>query len=310
VDWDCSPAPVQVAGLVDVEQVAAGGDFTCALKTDGTLWCWGGNAWYQLGDGQVQAACPELIAANGCTADPVQVAGLAGVLDLSAGRHGCAVLTDGTVHCWGPNTHRQLGHPSVPDAVCQATGSTGPLDYECSQSTVSATNLSDAASLGAGARHQCAVTSQGEARCWGRDTAGQLGDGPSADTCQSVAFGADACRPIPTPVSTGTGLGTVVQIAGGLDHTCALADDGTVWCWGDNQWGQLGHGVIGGAEDAPVQVADLTNIRAIALGDYHTCARHQDGTAWCWGRNDAGQLGNADAGQSSNVPVQVVPAIP
>jgi alpha-tubulin suppressor-like RCC1 family protein len=138
-----------------------------------------------------------------------------------------------------------------------------------------------AASVSAGDEHTCAIRDDHTAWCWGRNDAGQLGDGTTED------------RTSPVQVATRTSL---VAIAPGGRHTCALGEDGSVWCWGSNDNGQLA-----GAADSrvPVQVVELAEVKAIASGDAHSCALLADGTMKCWGANEAGQLGNTTTVKSA-----------
>lgn len=97
---------------------------------------------------------------------------------------------------------------------------------------------------------------------------------------------------------------TIVQVAAGHVHTCALEDTGQVWCWGSNWYGQLGHGAPIGVERAPVRVPGLTGVVELSLGQHHSCARLESGRVRCWGRNQHGQLGN-DSFVDSARPVTV-----
>jgi len=93
-------------------------------------------------------------------------------------------------------------------------------------------------------------------------------------------------------------------IAAGMEHTCALSDQGRVWCWGENSYGSLGDGTFTDS-NVPVAVAGLADAVAISSGVRHTCALRATGTVVCWGRNDLGQLGNGN-NNNSNVPTEVV----
>jgi alpha-tubulin suppressor-like RCC1 family protein len=92
----------------------------------------------------------------------------------------------------------------------------------------------------------------------------------------------------------------------GGGHTCARKGDGTLWCWGKNDYGQLGDGTVVSPKPVPVQVTALgANVVEVSAGGEHTCARKSDGTLWCWGRNNLGQIGNGTTGGANSLPVQV-----
>jgi len=141
-----------------------------------------------------------------------------------------------------------------------------------------------------GGSHTCAVAESGAAWCWGSNSYGQLGDGTNTS------------RSTPGAVS---GLASgVVALAAGYYHTCALTSAGAVWCWGRGNYGQLGNGSTS-SRNTPVAVSSLAGgVAAIAAGDYHTCAMTSAGAAFCWGRNDHGQLGDeTTTNRSAPVPV-------
>lgn len=140
----------------------------------------------------------------------------------------------------------------------------------------------------AGAKHACAVNPAGGASCWGRNDAGQLGDGTTVD------------HPSPAPV---VGLSGVTHLAAGESHTCALLIDSTVRCWGSNEHGQLGDGTTTPSL-TPVVVTGLTGVRALSASRDHTCALLVDGTVRCWGYNSSGGLGDGTT-QSRRTPVAV-----
>ncbi len=254
--------------------IAAGFKHGMALKSDGTVWTWGGNEYGQLGDGTTT---------NRST--PVQTAGLTSVVAIAASdRHTASLKSDGTVWTWGDNSSGQLGDStrtdrSIPDQV---------------------TSLSDVIALAAGGisilmgtipldeHHTIALKSDGRVWTWGENSSGQLGDGTTTD------------RYTPIRVS---GISGVVAIAAGNWHTGALKSNGEVWAWGSNSSGQLGDGTTTRSA-IPVRVTGLGNVTAIATGSWHTVALKSDGTVWAWGSNSSGQLGNGATTQSA-IPVQV-----
>jgi len=262
---DSSTSPVIVSGISSAVALAAGWAHTCAQLSDGTVRCWGNNFSGQLGNRT--SDCISTV--------PVTVSGLNNSTAISAGAsHTCALLNDGTVRCWGDNQYGQLGNSNVTDK------STTP---------VVVSGLNNAMSIAAGYEHTCARLSNGTVRCWGRNTFGQLG--------HNIGFR----RAIPTPVANLSEPAT--SLAAGQSHTCALVNNGTVYCWGRNNWGQLGNGTTID-RSTPVPVSGLNGVAAIAAGEYHTCALLNNGTVRCWGSNWAGQLGNG-TWRSHSTPVVV-----
>jgi len=247
--------PAAVSGLSSgVKAVTAGAYHTCALKTNGTVVCWGLNNQGQLGDGTTTSRMT-----------PVPVYGLAGkVAAISAGYfHTCALLENGAARCWGWNTGGQLGNNS-------ATTSHVPVPVSGLANTV--------ATLVAGFYHTCAILKSGAVRCWGFNSNGQLGNNSTTTSY------------VPVPVS---GLASgVTGIDLGQAHTCARTSAGAVRCWGDNASGQLGNGTLVDRH-TPGAVSGLTGgVAAIATGYIHGCVLLDTGAARCWGYNGVGGLGD------------------
>ena len=272
-----SNVPVSVTGITGVTAIAAGGTHTCALLSGGTVQCWGDNTYGQLGNENVQSGKETNTNSN----VPVSVTGLIGVTAITAGLdHTCALLSAGTVHCWGWNADGELGNGT--NAGPQTCGA-----FACSTVPVSVGGLTGVTAISAGYNLTCAVLSGGTAQCWGTNTDGQLGNGTNTDSN--------------VPVSV-TGLIGVTAISAGT--TCALLSAGTVQCWGDNEYGQLGNGTNTGS-NVPVSVTGLTGVTAISAGyAKHACALVSDKAIQCWGDNEYGQLGNG-TNTKSNVPVSV-----
>ncbi|MCH7564861.1 MAG: hypothetical protein IH968_13665 [Gemmatimonadetes bacterium] len=138
----------------------------------------------------------------------------------------------------------------------------------------------------AGGFHSCGISREGNAFCWGSNTAGQLGTGSEI---------AQVLRPQPVSVSA-----LFSDIDAGLAHTCAVTEAGGVLCWGDNEFGQLGNGTDED-EFAPVTVVQEGSFVAVSAGGNHTCALDRAGRLACWGRNTNGQLGRA-ASEMETIP--------
>ena len=165
--------------------------------------------------------------------------------------------------------------------------------------------------ISAGGGHTCVLTNGGGVKCWGSNRFGQLGNGVSR---KCNRYGKCAQPFSASPVDVVGLAGKVKAIAAGGSHTCALMSSGGVNCWGYNARGQLGNGqrtctdvstCAKNASSTPVAVIGLTSgVRAIAAGDFHTCALTTSGGVKCWGSNASGQLGN-NSGKDSSTPVAV-----
>lgn len=202
-----------------------------------------------------------------------------------AGDHGCVIVDDGSVKCWGSNSYGEQG---VGDTVTRG-------DQPGEMAELDAVSLGKPAkTVALGVQFSCAHLADDTVKCWGRNDKGQLGIGsvttqkvPPAD---AVKLGSDR---------------TVKQLALGQRHACALLDNGTVKCWGDNALGQLGVGHASNQGDGPSEMGDSLDAvplgqlaKSLALGSKHSCALLADDTLKCWGYGFYGQLGN---GSTSNV---------
>jgi alpha-tubulin suppressor-like RCC1 family protein len=203
---DASDTPVPVTGLTDVAQVEVGSGHACARLMSGEVRCWGNNADHQISTSDVASSVTPLVVPEVPPAFAI----------AAGGSHNCAIVDPpesfyGTILCWGANGSRQLG-------------STSTLTY-----TEPAAHLRGAL-IAAGHGHSCALTTQASFWCWGANDAGQVGVGHVMSPANGGVQG------LQTP--------PVVQIALGTDHSCALQQDGSARCWGDNAYGQLGTGTI------------------------------------------------------------------
>ncbi len=206
--------------------------------------------------------------------------------------HTCAIVGNGGVKCWGYGESGQLGLGHT------ANRGDGPNEMAADLALVDLGTDGSAIALAAGEAHTCALTAVGTIRCWGDNSAGQLGLGNTRDRGDEPNEMGDD---LPT-VDLGTGR-TATNLAAGERHTCAILDNGTVKCWGWNQDGQLGLGDAESRGDEPHEVGDdLPGIDLgtgrtathLAAGHRHTCAILDNGTVKCWGNNFSGQLGLGD----------------
>ena len=299
-------APVQVAtitGLTGAVAVAGGEFHSLALRPGGTVWAWGDNSSGQLGDGTVTdrwqpvslAGVSNIVAmsagayhsvtldkfgkvwtwgynyygqlGNGNTSDqhsPVQVPGLSGVIAVAAGAfHTLALKSDGTVWAWGQNNSGQLGLNTT-DANAHST-------------PVQVPGLSGIQLIAAGFGHSVAAKSDETIWAWGLNSYGQVGD--NTTTLR------------PAPVKAMNLYGGAISLSAGKYHTVAVQNNGRVWVWGYNGYGQLGDGTTT-QRNAPVLLASPILVSTVAAGDYHTVTLDRYGIVMAWGYNHFGQLGD------------------
>jgi cysteine-rich repeat protein len=239
------------------------------------------------GDGKIEGTeeCDDgnTVPGDGCEAD----CKLSQVIALTAGAsHTCALLREGLVRCWGDNSQGQLGLGTTANLSGQPPYKNGLVPLGA-----------PAAALTAGDSHTCALMADQSVRCWGANADGQLGLG------NTNTIGDDE---VPDATHAGVPLGAkATAVAAGGNDTCAILQDGSLRCWGRNDYGQLGLGnttTIGDDELPSAAVAEVSlgdTAAAVAAGGEHTCAIL--GTASlgssavrCWGRNNLGQLGLAN----------------
>jgi alpha-tubulin suppressor-like RCC1 family protein len=177
-------------------------------------------------------------------------------------------------------------------------GCEAPLAPRAGIPTLDDTGNDDFVAVSAGREHTCALTSDGTAYCWGSNEFGQLGVPDDGTTCPREDRRI-ACQRQPLPVS---GALRFQRISAGGAHTCGLALDNSVHCWGDNLRGALGDPTVR-QSFTPIPVASTAQFVDLAAGGFHTCALRADGTLFCWGANDMGQLGINTLGIGSGVPV-------
>ena len=296
-DDPATAVPTTAPVLVAPQSFAVGGNFVCAIP-GGDVSCRGAN------DRGQRASQPG-------TSFVSLVAGLS---------HGCGLTNSGEASCWGANESGQLGDGSRADR-------SAPVDVS--------TELRFSR-LVAGAAHTCGLAGGGRAVCWGKNLNGQLGDGSREDrttptpvasnqsfvrlaagwshTCASAAGGDTYCWGLNDHGQLGDGSGldrlTPTRVAGtfeslvaGSAHTCGIRA-GQVYCWGNNGFGQLGDGTTAD-HNVPTPVQGLPGTPArLAAGAVSTCALLTDGSAWCWGQNLHGQLGDGTT-QNRSAPVRV-----
>lgn len=241
------------------DDVAAGAFHACALRTDGTLWCWGLDTSGQIGTGST---------------DPIFLrptqAGTASnwALVRAGGSSTCGLDDDAKIACWGAGTSGQVGDGTTTSKFIP-TPVVPPMDVVGWKA------------LDVGANHACAIatggTTDGGIYCWGANARGQLGD--TTTTTRTTPTG---------PVAGGKWE----SVATGSEFTCAVAADHTLWCWGLDTSRQLGDNSVTN-KSAPVQEASgASDWVSVTAANAWACGTKTDGTRWCWGANAVGQAGN------------------
>ena len=262
-------------------RIGTGKYHTCAVLSDGTVRCWGYGGYGALGYGNTNSVGASQTPAS---ASPVNLGLRRTATAIAAGDfHTCALLDNGTVRCWGYGGDGRLGYGNTNSVgATQTPGSVGPVDLGPGRT---------AKAITAGGAHTCALLDNGNVRCWGFGFDGRLGYG------NTNSVGATQTPGSVGPVDLGPGR-TAKAITAGGTHTCAILDDGTVRCWGEGAYGQLGYGntnSVGATQTpgsvGPVDLGPGRTAKAITAGGAHTCAILDDGTVRCWGYGAYGQLG-------------------
>lgn len=263
-----SPQPVNHQTLTSGVQSVEGKYYLlCGILTNTEAKCWGQNT---FGVGATGDTTSTLTTRSMLTAPSTPVSG---VTDLGVGQYHSCLVANGAALCTGRNTNGALGDGSVTNSnyLVQVSGLSSGVEK-----------------VSAGLNFfSCAVLTDGTGRCWGNDANGQLGNGSGSGSSST-----------PTAIS---GLSGAVDISSGENFSCALKSDGTVMCWGYNQYGQLGDGTNTNSQ-APVQVSGLSGAVKLVAGPRNACAIVANGAMKCWGWNYHGVFADGTT-TDSNAPV-------
>lgn len=245
--------------------VTRGTEHGCGLGSDGRAYCWGSNRLGQLGDdGEATPRSSGTVSVAVATAQTF--------VGISAGaNHTCALTRDGEAYCWGLNLTGELGQALVAN---ECSG------FPCSRRPVRVDTSIRFDTLSAGFGHTCGL-SDGTAFCWGRNDRGQLGTSRADDRCDGVA-----CNIAPVRV---VGIERFMSISAGGDHTCGIAD-GIAYCWGSNQYGQLGVDAGISSSTRPLRLSTTEPVISVEARGIQTCAVTASGKRPCWGLRPPGDL--------------------
>ena len=253
---------------VPLPKIATGSWHTCAIRNGGTLKCWGNNYFGETGGSDTQS--------TGMVT--VDLGKDHKAMDIVAGsNHTCAILNSGVVKCWGANYRGQTGSVSQ-----QGTG-IGTVDLGKDRKVKGIT---------VGEYHTCALLDDGKIKCWGDNSYGQTG-------------GSDKSAKGIVNVNLGSNNSNAKILAAGWEHTCAILDDGTVKCWGNNSQNQTGGSDKKATGIVTVNLGSNRRARTLAIGGNHSCALLDDDTVKCWGSNSYNQTGGSNKQATGMVTVNL-----
>jgi alpha-tubulin suppressor-like RCC1 family protein len=251
-DTNDRSVPTLVTAPPQFTQVSAGADHTMAIAGDGSVWAWGSNGNGELGDGTANVSNL-----------PIDVQGPGNTVAVAAGDfHVLALSGNGDVWAWGPNGNGQLGDGSRRDSALPQRIAALPA----------------ISGIAAGNSFSLALEQNGNVWSWGSNGYGQLGIG--------LIGGAQLTPMVLTTISA------VSQLSAQNTHVLAVRQDGSVWAWGSNRFGELGDGTTTD-RSTPTKVAGQFNqVISVAAGGFHSLALDRSGNVWAWGANYFGQLGD------------------
>ncbi len=254
---------------VTIAQMSAGGNHTCALGSNGTIYCWGYNANGQLGRGNTTSSNSPVVTVQGAIPSGTTVTKL-----TAGGSNTCALMSNNWAYCWGAGSSGELGNSSTSQSTSPAAVSIGAIpltDY--------------LTSMAVGGSHSCALSNSQKVYCWGAGFNGRLGNSGTANSTS------------PAAVTQGSLLFTTISVGAG--SSCARATDQTMYCWGYNALGQLGLGHTAGTVNIPQPllagaIPSGVTLPSVRLTTSHSCAVGSNDTGYCWGDNTGGKLGNGN----------------
>lgn len=320
-----STVPVETSGssVLMLNQISNGSYHSCGVDKNRTGYCWGQNADGQLGK-------------NDQNSSPIAlpVAGSIKWLQLSAGfYHTCGRTETNVAYCWGKNDFKQAGHSSQANTKVPNQISIGPVqdisaggEISCAvratdnlafcwgrvetqssspflifeNSTSNPKQISPTVkfkTVSAGVNHACGLEVSGKVYCWGKNDTHRLGNGNSSDSESPVLVGFDPAL-------------RFQSVGAGENHGCALSSDDKIYCWGSNEFGQLGNNwTMPSTANTPQEVVPsdgaLNSFRTLSVGKNFNCAIHKNGKTYCWGIGEFGRLGNGET-TNRNKPTPVI----
>lgn len=316
--FESVPFPVTVRGPLFESLYGGSGGAMCGVTPEDQPYCWGWNLNAELGTEAPEACETPNGSPASCSALPLPVQGGPFAWAGSLYKHGCGLEPDGRAHCWGFNPAGQAGAspnqqivftPRPLDTALRFTAIQGGFAHTCGLASDGSVHCwggpgymtldedqPHVPRLVAGNRAfsrvaadgwaACGLTDEGEAWCWGLNERLELGAESTAE-CQ-VQGEVFPCSVEPLRVGGGH---TFTELSMTWHTVCALDETGAAWCWGDNEFGQRGSGAPDTQLAEPQPVLGGHRFTQLAAGRRHTCGLAEDGTIYCWGLNETGQLG-------------------
>lgn len=261
--WNAGHLEAGPATVSGAKAISCSSTHTCVVASDATVQCWGDNMYGALGDGKQTSDAPDAVVVAKDLKGAAEV-----VVDLS---RTCARTQSGEVYCWGDREFAKAGDGTLIDGH---KGREKPLPGK------PVLGLAGATSLGVSTIHACAATGDGSVMCWGQ--------------CRSGACGQPPKPPWIPRAMKASKVSGIATLSSGENATCGVDKSGGVLCWGTSQFGVLGDSISDNKpHDAPAKIALPAPAAEVAVGvGNHACARLTNGTVYCWGHNDHGQLGD------------------
>jgi alpha-tubulin suppressor-like RCC1 family protein len=269
--WQCVPSPHAIETVLRFDALVAGGANTCGFDRDGAIYCWGSNAAGQLG-----AATTETCDGVSCSRTPLALPTEPKLRALALGTaaHICGLTAEGAAYCWGSNASGQLGLGTAGESRDVPTAVIGERRFKA---------------IAVGGEHTCALTTDGNPWCWGRDI---LPPGEGGQSFSATPVAIESSPPF-------------VDLITGTWAACGRTAAGSVHCWGINAYGEMGITPTGlnTRFSTPQEMAGSPRWTTIS-GSWATfCGLDAAGDTWCWGHGADGELGPAH--DNSAVPVRI-----
>lgn len=280
-------------------KISVNNNTVCAIvaNRNNSVVCWGAGSQGEMGNGALPAS----------TNLPTSVLNISGIVDIAVHFSSvCALEKNGKVWCWGDDAQGRLGDGELSSSrktipvqakIMNAVKINGPYAIVDTSVEASPAPPRYAKKFSAGNTHGCHIRSDGTLWCWGTEAAGELGNGGSlTDIAEQPVRVSDP--------------GPWMSVSTDGDNSCAIKGDGSLWCWGSDSDGQLGNGAITGSQNSPSPITSAIPWTQVSVGGNYACGIKADGTAYCWGSDQFGKLGNDSNGSTDSPGTAIASTLP